>query len=108
MKASDIMTFGVATVPAGASLGDAARTLLNHRIRSLPVVDPDGKLVGILSESDLVRALAGPDRPVARQYRLGEGRALLIHHAVVLGAGHGAFSRGPPVRLHLRPAASGC
>lgn len=58
MKASDIMTFGVATVPAGASLGDAARTLLNHRIRSLPVVDPDGKLVGILSESDLVRALA--------------------------------------------------
>lgn len=58
MKASDIMNFGVATVLAEASLGDAARTLLNHRIRSLPVVDPAGKLVGILTESDLVRALA--------------------------------------------------
>ena len=58
MKASDIMTFGVATVAANASLGDAARTLLNHRIGSLPVVEPDGTIAGIISESDLVRALA--------------------------------------------------
>ena len=58
MKASDVMTLGVATVPVGATLGEAARTLLDHRIRSLPVVDPTGKLVGIVTESDLVRALA--------------------------------------------------
>jgi CBS domain-containing protein len=58
MKASDIMNFGVATVLADAPLGEAARTLLNHHIRSLPVVDPTGKLVGIVTESDLIRALA--------------------------------------------------
>lgn len=59
MKVSDVMTLGVASVPTEAKLAEAAKTMLAHRIRSLPVVDGAGKLVGILSETDLVRALAG-------------------------------------------------
>lgn len=59
MKVSDVMTLGVASVPTESKLSEAARTMLAHRIRSLPVVDAAGKLVGILSETDMVRALAG-------------------------------------------------
>lgn len=55
MKASDIMTFGVATTSPEASLTDAIRTMRRHRISGLPVVDPEGRLLGILSESDYFR-----------------------------------------------------
>lgn len=55
MKVSDVMTFGVASVSPDTVLADAARTLLDHRISSMPVVDTDGMIVGIITEGDLLR-----------------------------------------------------
>lgn len=58
MKVSDVMTFGVASVSPDTLLANAARTLLDHRISSMPVVDTDGMLIGIITEGDVLREVA--------------------------------------------------
>lgn len=54
---AQIMTADPAVVSPGSSLGDALREILRHRINCLPVVDGDGQLKGILTTTDLLRAL---------------------------------------------------
>lgn len=46
------------TISADASVAEAARSMLEHGVGSLPVV-ADGKLTGIITRSDLLRALTG-------------------------------------------------
>ena len=58
MKAADLMTTNVITIAEDATIQEAAALMLNHRISALPVVDRSGKLVGIVSEGDLVRRAA--------------------------------------------------
>ncbi|RUM95371.1 CBS domain-containing protein [Pseudaminobacter arsenicus] len=64
MNASDIMTIGAITVRPDSTVAHAARVMVEHRISGLPVVDASGKLVGIVSERDLLRrkelGTAGP------------------------------------------------
>ena len=55
MKASDVMVSDVITVHADDTVQKAAKVLLDHRISGVPVVDPAGHLVGMLSEGDLMR-----------------------------------------------------
>jgi CBS domain-containing protein len=55
------------TVAPDRSLVAAARLLDRHGIRRLPVVDAGGRLVGIVTRHDLVRALLMPDEQLARQ-----------------------------------------
>ncbi len=55
MRAHQIMSRQVITVRTDTSVVDAIKTMLAHHISGLPVVDPAGKLVGILSEGDFVR-----------------------------------------------------
>jgi CBS domain-containing protein len=55
MKAADIMTTKVVTVAPDATAQEAAALMLRHHISALPVVDQAGKLVGIVSEGDLMR-----------------------------------------------------
>jgi CBS domain-containing protein len=63
MNAADVMVTNVITVTPDASVQDVAQLLLTNRISGLPVVDPQGKLVGIVSEGDLMRrAEAGTGR----------------------------------------------
>jgi acetoin utilization protein AcuB len=54
-----IMHESVVTVPVSASLEEAGRLLLEHKIGALPVVDGE-RLVGIVSEDDVLRALIAP------------------------------------------------
>ncbi|GAA6733469.1 CBS domain-containing protein [Thermus oshimai] len=60
MKAKDAMTSPAIAVPLGASLKEAAETMLEKRIGSLLVVDEKGKLVGIVTESDFLKEKAIP------------------------------------------------
>jgi CBS domain-containing protein len=55
MKAKDIMTGAVVSIVSDATVLQAARLMLQHRISGLPVVDKDGNLVGVLSEGDFLR-----------------------------------------------------
>jgi len=44
------------SVPADSPISEAARLLDTYRISGLPVVDRDGQLVGVVSQTDLLRA----------------------------------------------------
>jgi CBS domain-containing protein len=52
------MTQPVATVTPDTNAVVAAKMMLQGKFRHLPVVDDDGKAVGILSTTDFVRAFA--------------------------------------------------
>jgi CBS domain-containing protein len=54
MKAQDVMVRDVLTVGPDTSVADAVATLVKRDISALPVVNPDGSLIGILSEADLL------------------------------------------------------
>ncbi len=55
MNASDVMVHKVVTVGPDDDLAKAVKLLVDHDISALPVVDGDGRVVGILSEGDLLR-----------------------------------------------------
>lgn len=55
MKAKDVMTEDVISVRPDAGVQQIARLLLEHRISAVPVIGTDGRLLGIVSEGDLVR-----------------------------------------------------
>ena len=48
----------VVSIGPTATLETAARTLAEHKIGALLVLGPDRRIVGILSERDIVRVLA--------------------------------------------------
>jgi len=52
-KLEKIMTADPITISIGATIGQAARVMLENRISGLPVVDAQGKLLGIITESDI-------------------------------------------------------
>jgi len=55
MNAADIMIADVITVDVHACVRDVAKILVANRISAVPVIDGQGKLVGIVSEGDLMR-----------------------------------------------------
>lgn len=64
MRVKDLMTTDVLTVRVTTQLKDAARLLAEHRISGLPVVDDDGRVLGVLSEGDILYKETGmKDRP---------------------------------------------
>jgi CBS domain-containing protein len=64
MRVAEVMQRDVVTVLPGASLKEAAKLLVEHRISGLPVVDAEGHVLGVLSETDLLFKEQGdPDTP---------------------------------------------
>ncbi|HWR00156.1 MAG TPA: CBS domain-containing protein [Candidatus Methylomirabilis sp.] len=57
MKVRDVMKSDVHTIPSTATYEEAARILYDHRIGGAPVVDAEGRLVGLVSEKDFFRVL---------------------------------------------------
>lgn len=55
MQAQDVMTTLVATIDAGATVQEAAKLMLERRISALPVMDGKDRVIGVISEGDLVR-----------------------------------------------------
>ena len=63
IEVSEAMSRDVVTVEPDATLREAARVMVERKIGCLPVVKPDRTLVGLLTETDLLRAalLGGED-----------------------------------------------
>lgn len=57
VKAQDYMASSLISFSPETGLFDAIRTLQEYRISGAPVVDADGRLVGMLSELDCLRAI---------------------------------------------------
>ena len=65
LTARDLMTPDVVTVPPETPVLAVARLLSERGISAVPVLDARGQLLGIVTEADLIRRLAGEaDRPV--------------------------------------------
>jgi CBS domain-containing protein len=56
VEARDVMTKDVVSVGTGTTLAQAAQVMLEHKIGCLPVLSGEGWLVGLVTESDLLRA----------------------------------------------------
>jgi len=69
MTVEEVMTRDVITVSPTTSIHQAARLMVEHGVSGLPVVDDDGRLVGIISEGDLIlRQTRREDRPWWRSF----------------------------------------
>src|ERR1700758_3000493 len=63
MRAMDVMTSEVITVDENASVQSVAKLLAKHGISAVPVVDKDNRVIGMVSEGDLLhRAETGTER----------------------------------------------
>lgn len=66
MRARDIMTTDPITVPPDTPIEAVAALMADRGISGLPVVDADGRLVGIVTDGDLMRRLsAKEDKPAS-------------------------------------------
>jgi CBS-domain-containing membrane protein len=65
VTAGELMTAPAVTVRRFAPIASAARLMNTHHIRRLPVVDDDGKLIGIVTRRDLLSVFLRPDQDIA-------------------------------------------
>lgn len=72
MLVREVMSSPVVSTTSGTSVREAVRLLDEHRITSMPVLDDSGRLVGVVSEADLVREVLRPD---PRAHMMPPGRA---------------------------------
>lgn len=61
MQIRDVMTTKVITVGPDTPAPEIARLLVENRISGVPVVDPEGRVLGVVSEGDLIRRLEDTD-----------------------------------------------
>ena len=62
MKCKDAMTVGLRVLPLSATARDAAATMRDNSLGFLPVCDPDGRLVGVITDRDISVRVATRDR----------------------------------------------
>ncbi len=89
LKVGDIMTHHVITISQEAPIEDAANLMVTRKIGGLPVLGPDGRVVGVITETDIFKAFAE---------MMGSGeKGLRLTLKVPSGSGHA----GQAVAGHL-------
>jgi CBS domain-containing protein len=71
--ASQLMTSPAVTIRPEAPITEAARLLHRNHLKRLPVVDEEGRLVGLVSRADLVKMFLRPDEEI---------RDEVVHHVI--------------------------
>jgi CBS domain-containing protein len=66
-RVADIMTVNIRAIGPDETVGEAVRTLIDAGITGLPVVDSGRHLIGVLSSTDVLAALAESDDADARR-----------------------------------------
>lgn len=69
LTAADLMTSPAVTIHPDTTLPAAARLMNSHHIKRLPVLNPDGTLLGIVSRCDLLSVFLRPDEEIAGEVR---------------------------------------
>ena len=67
LTADDLMTHPAVTIGPGEPVEDAARLMYNCRVKRLPVVDAEGRLVGIVSRSDVLAVFDRSDEEIGKE-----------------------------------------
>ena len=116
MRVRDVMTPDVAVVPVGESLKDVARLLVEQKISGVPVVDAEGDVLGVVSETDLLapfghvagEAMTSPAVTIAPARPLAVAADLMVERGInrlpVVDAGKlvGILTRADLVRAFAR------
>ena len=63
MTAKDIMETNVITVLPNTTIEELAKILIDNKVSGVPVVDSNAKLVGIVTEGDLLHKRTSPKTP---------------------------------------------
>jgi CBS domain-containing protein len=69
LTAGELMTTPAITIGPHATVPAAARLMNTHHIRRLPVVDDQGRLIGVVSRRDLLSVFLRPDEDIAADIR---------------------------------------
>jgi CBS domain-containing protein len=69
LTAGELMSSPAITIGPDATIASAARAMNEHRVRRLPVVDPGGRLLGIVSRRDLLSVFLRTDSAEAAEVR---------------------------------------
>lgn len=109
LTSREFMSTEVISVEPGNSIEEAISLLLKHGLSSLPVVDPTGRLLGVVSELDLLELISDPKTDddevrhymtrnvesvdldadldsVAKEFRsMGVRRLPVVRHGIVVG-----------------------
>ncbi|GAA3494690.1 CBS domain-containing protein [Streptomyces prasinosporus] len=102
-KVGSVMTTDVVRAEYGTPFKEVARLLAAHRISGLPVVDEDDKVIGVISETDLIaRQAAAPDPYEPRRRRTFPGltRGARRQAAKADARTAGRLMTEPPVTAH--------
>jgi CBS domain-containing protein len=92
-RAAELMTAPAITIHPDAPIGAAARLMNGHRIKLLPVVDPAGKLIGVVTRGHLLSVFLRPDADLAGEVRAVLSDVLLDDaDAVTVAANDGAIT----------------
>ncbi len=67
--AAQLMSVPVITITPEASLGEAARLMHRHQVKRLPVVGPEGDVLGIVSRADLLKVFMREDAEITAEIR---------------------------------------
>jgi len=104
--ADKLMTAPAITIHPDATIPAAARLMNDHQIRRLPVVDPSGVLIGIVSRRDLLSVFLRPDAEIADEAREAIKPLLGGPPDVTVGVRSGIVTlAGHPEREDLVPVA---
>jgi CBS domain-containing protein len=63
----ELMSNNVISIKPHNTISDATRIMHGNNIRRLPVIDDEGKMVGIITDKDVLKAIAGK-RSIASAY----------------------------------------
>jgi CBS domain-containing protein len=87
-----------------ATVEEAIRTLLEHKISGAPVIDKEGKLVGIISQFQLLEVLYDPQIRTQRVQQIMTKDVLTLEDTALLGMAANLFVLH---RIHRLPVLSG-
>lgn len=86
--ARDIMSREIVTVGSDMLVEDAAKLLAYHNISGMPVEDPDGKVVGIVSEADVIGHIGATVEDVMTPEVVSVGEDATVEEIATLMAQH--------------------